>query len=185
MLLTSPNDPALARFKEDEQCFADQLWIFGVEGRDMTNSIVCKCPASVGEIMTHNPLSIGQRTPLSDAAAFLSKKDISAAPVIDEAGRPMGVLSRTDIVRHLADSASSFSTAGDVVAGEIMNPEVYFVRPDTPVSRAADDLLECGVQRLFVVDSEGALIGTLSIVDLLHHFRRKPARAQSATLLNA
>jgi CBS domain-containing protein len=50
--------------------------------------------------MTPNPLSIGQNATVKEAAAFLSERGFSAAPVIDEAGRPVGVVSRADIVIH-------------------------------------------------------------------------------------
>jgi CBS domain-containing protein len=154
-----------------------------MKGIDMSNSVVCKRPVLVGEIMTCNPVSIDHRATVAEAAAFLSKKDISAAPVIDEAGRPMGVVSRTDIVRHLADSASSCTGAGDVPVEQVMNPEVYFVRPDTPVSIAIDDLLDCDVRRLFVVDDNDALIGLISSVDVLHHLRDEAAKETRAAWL--
>ena len=49
--------------------------------------------------MTRHPLSINESATLREAAAFLTEKGISAAPVISEAGRPVGVLSLADIVR--------------------------------------------------------------------------------------
>ena len=50
-------------------------------------------------LMTDNPVSINEHATLQDAAAFLTTRNISAAPVINDAGRPVGVLSRTDIIR--------------------------------------------------------------------------------------
>src|SRR6516225_7169553 len=52
------------------------------------------------ELMTRNPVSIRDEATLASAAAFLIEKEISGAPVIDDAGRAVGVLSHTDIVRH-------------------------------------------------------------------------------------
>src|SRR5262245_30181804 len=49
-------------------------------------------------LMTPNPVSIGQDATVKEAAAFLTDRGFSAAPVIDNAGRPVGVLSRADIV---------------------------------------------------------------------------------------
>src|SRR5262245_20318077 len=56
--------------------------------------------ASAAELMTANPVSIDQHATLHEAAAVLTDKEINALPVIDDAGRPIGVLSRADLVRH-------------------------------------------------------------------------------------
>ena len=50
--------------------------------------------------MTKNPVSIRDDATIQSAAAFLIEKEISGAPVIDDAGRAVGVLSHTDIVRQ-------------------------------------------------------------------------------------
>ena len=51
-------------------------------------------------LVTPNPLSIRRAATVGEAVAFLSARGISAAPVIDEAGRPVGVVSRTDLLNH-------------------------------------------------------------------------------------
>lgn len=56
--------------------------------------------ATAADLMTPNPVSIGQNATVKEAAAFLTDRGFSAAPVMDEAGRPVGVLSRADIVVH-------------------------------------------------------------------------------------
>jgi len=53
---------------------------------------------TAADLLTPNPLSISQNATVKEAVAFLTDKGFSAAPVIDEAGRPVGVLSRADIV---------------------------------------------------------------------------------------
>ena len=53
---------------------------------------------TVAEVMTPNPTSIRADAALEEAVAFLVDSGYSAAPVIDEAGRPVGVISRTDVV---------------------------------------------------------------------------------------
>ena len=52
------------------------------------------------DLMTPDPVSISENATSAEAAAFLVESGISAAPVINEAGRPVGVLSRTDLVWH-------------------------------------------------------------------------------------
>ncbi len=55
---------------------------------------------TAAELMTTNPQSLRQGATVAEAAAFLSTRGFSAAPVIDEAGRPVGVVSRTDLLHH-------------------------------------------------------------------------------------
>jgi len=57
------------------------------------------------DLMTPNPMSIRQSATVSEAATFLAGRGISAAPVIDEAGRPVGVVSSTDILIHVGQGA--------------------------------------------------------------------------------
>src|SRR5437868_5016587 len=56
--------------------------------------------ATAAELMTENPVSIPADMTVHEAAVVLTDREISAVPVIDEAGRPLGVLTHTDIVRH-------------------------------------------------------------------------------------
>ena len=132
------------------------------------------------EVMTPNPLSIGELATLREAALFLTSKDISAAPVINEAGRPVGVISLADIVRCVHMSEVS-DTRLPLTVREVMTPVVYFVRPDTPVANVIEDLLDCAVHRLFVVDDDEVLIGVISTLDVLKHLRSARAGATRAT----
>ena len=52
------------------------------------------------DLMTPNPVSVSDEATIREAVALLTDRGISAAPVIDEAGRPVGVLSRADVLVH-------------------------------------------------------------------------------------
>jgi CBS domain-containing protein len=122
--------------------------------------------------MTRNPVSIGQHTTVTEAAAFLTGRGISAAPVIDEAGRPLGVVSRSDILaRHQTASA------GRTPVHELMTPAVFCVRPDAPSREVVETMVGLGVRRLFVVDDSGVLVGVISALDVLRHLCRRKRRA--------
>src|SRR5436190_16850449 len=55
---------------------------------------------TAAELMTPNPQSLREDATLKEAVAFLVDRGISGAPVIDEAGRPVGVLTQSDILIH-------------------------------------------------------------------------------------
>jgi CBS domain-containing protein len=138
------------------------------------------------EIMTPNPRSIRGDASVEEAIAFLVDTGYSAAPVLDEAGRAIGVISRTDVVvydraRVLLPSskATYFETrepgpvgpAGEppplVRVADLMNPEVFTVARDTPLADVADRMVALNVHRLFVVDDDRSLVGVISALDLL------------------
>lgn len=57
------------------------------------------------DLMTPNPMSIRRRATVSEAVVFLASRRISAAPVIGDAGWPVGVVSSTDLLIHLGQGA--------------------------------------------------------------------------------
>src|SRR6516225_6625597 len=58
------------------------------------------CADTAAELMMPNPVSVRADATLREALALLVDRAFSAAPVIDEAGRRVGVLSRSDILVH-------------------------------------------------------------------------------------
>jgi CBS domain-containing protein len=145
------------------------------------------------DLMTPNPVSIRDSASFAEAVAFLTDTGYSAAPVIDEAGRPVGVISRTDIVVHERErlsfpphvpdyyGRSTLAARGAEAAWvpamsedpaqvrDLMTPAVFAVAPDTPADKVARQMVDLNVHRLFVVDRDGVLIGVLSALDLLNH----------------
>jgi len=55
---------------------------------------------TAADLMSANPVSVRADVTIAEAAALLTERGFGAAPVIDEAGRPVGVISRTDILLH-------------------------------------------------------------------------------------
>ncbi len=145
-------------------------------------------------LMTPNPVSISHRATIAEAAAFLARRGVSAAPVIDGAGRPVGVVSRTDLLQHqghcgvclvgspeyyerlerpaFAEDAAPEGVSNPVTVSDVMTPGVFCVAPDTPAAKVVEKMVLLGVRRLFVVDSEGTLVGVVSAVDVLRKLRR-------------
>jgi CBS domain-containing protein len=163
------------------------------------------CAETAAELMTPNPVSLDGEATVKEAAAFLTDRGFSAAPVIDGAGRPIGVLSQSDIVVHdrekveYVPAAPEYYQTAEVTtrSGErlrdgfrvenvertavrdIMTPVVFAVAPDAPVSAVVAEMLARKVHRLFVVDDAGVLVGVISALDVLRHLsqRHSPAPA--------
>jgi CBS domain-containing protein len=120
------------------------------------------------ELMTPNPVSISEQTAIMDAASILSNREFSSLVVINEAGRPVGVVSRTDIVRREAKPSSTTDVR------EIMTAAVVSVRPEDPAWEVVAKMAALKLHRLFVVDKSGVLRGVISAVDIVRKLRRTP-----------
>jgi CBS domain-containing protein len=133
------------------------------------------------EMMVPHPLCLPASMTIREAVAYLVTAGIGGTPVVDRSGRPVGVLSRTDVLRHVAGpglprapgpSGTRRDEAGGQVA-DIMTPAVFSVRPKTPAGTVVDSLLSLAVHQLFVMDESGAIIGIVSDRDVLRHLGRE------------
>jgi arabinose-5-phosphate isomerase len=52
----------------------------------------------IAEVMTHRPITVSLGTRVQEAVEVLKRHKISELPVIDEAGRPVGLLDITDLI---------------------------------------------------------------------------------------
>ena len=139
----------------------------------MSNRTDTEAPAPAGlgtrtaaDVMTPDPLSLSDADTAEEAVAFLAERGFGAAPVSDEAGRPVGVLSGTDLLVH---ALAQGGAVGDARVRDLMTPTVLSVRPETPAREVADQLARLKVHQLYVVDRAGVLVGVISTLDLLRH----------------
>jgi CBS-domain-containing membrane protein len=128
------------------------------------------CADTAGDLMSSQVLSIRAKATVVEAIAMFADKGVSAAPVIDEAGQPIGVISRTDILLHEREMGVTTSVAERECAtrvADIMTPAVFSVHEDVPASRVIDELVALNVHRVFVIDAHGLLVGVITAKDVL------------------
>ena len=82
---------------------------------------------------------------------------ITAVPVLDDLGRPVGVVSIRDIV----DSSKK---------GSRISPNVVSIGPEDSLETAARVLAEANVHHLVVVDATRRAIGMISAIDIVRAF---------------
>ena len=137
----------------------------------------------VAEVMTTEVLTVTQETTLKEVATLLAARGISGAPVIDEAGRIVGVVSEADILakerrpqqqsrlgRILGYAAPVSPKAQARTAGEAMTAPPIVITADRRVDTAASLMLDRQVNRLPVVDRAGVLVGIVTRADLVRAF---------------
>jgi CBS domain-containing protein len=147
---------------------------------------------TVGAAMSTELIALAPDTSLTSAARLLVTSRISGAPVIDAGGRPMGVVSLTDLadpdrprsddegvcayyrydhgVMHLEGDGT---VTRDGVVADVMTRHVLAVAPTTQLIEAIRYMSQLAVHRLLVADGD-KLVGIITSMDVLR------AIAQSA-----
>src|SRR5256885_17009582 len=109
---------------------------------------LCLQAQTAADLMMTNPVSIRDTATVADAVVLLTDKGFSGAPVIDEAGHPIGVVSRADIVAHdreRPEAAVAASASGTAVDSrrrvrDLMTPAVFSIAPGAPASKVVGEL---------------------------------------------
>jgi CBS domain-containing protein len=146
---------------------------------------------TAAEMMSPNPISVRSDVTVAEASALLTDRGFGAAPVINEAGHPVGVLSRTDLLVHAREQGRhacmderadwdsppreapgfSIELVDPTPVCDIMTPVVFTVSPDTPAEKVVEQMLALKVHQLFVVDGDCVLVGVITGLDVLRHCR--------------
>jgi CBS domain-containing protein len=112
--------------------------------------------AHVFELMTRNPYCAHPETTVQELVKQLVRRKATAAPVIDESEKLIGLVSLVDVA--VSPQAS--------VVREIMQLRVHSVEHSASLTGAAMLMLQHRVHRLVVTD-QLHVVGVLSCLDLL------------------
>lgn len=125
-----------------------------------TKSPVDQIPISLA--MTKNPIYLDTSANMQDACGLMISRKFSSVVVVDDLGRLVGVVTKTDICRYL----SFFSETNNVVS-DYMSKKPVTIGPNHSVFTAANILALMGFTRLVVVDDENRPIGIVTLTDLV------------------
>ena len=136
------------------------------------------------DIMTVNVVSVSEDTPVHEIVSLLLKYRISAVPVIDGAGKVVGIVSEGDLLRGEGTSRArvhhpwwleavfvgqtvAYDKARGARAGVVMTRNVITVDEETPLNEIAELLERHHIKRVPVLKG-GRLAGIVSRANLLH-----------------
>ncbi|HEX5443555.1 MAG TPA: CBS domain-containing protein [Pirellulales bacterium] len=141
----------------------------------------------VSDVMTRDVVTVPASQAMPVAAAMLVDSRISGAPVVNERGRCVGVISAADFARRAVWAAaearpkgadegcplSSDETDGDRrrpatdLVASYMSPAVHSMNVGRPIMEAARQMCQHHVHRLVVLDDDGRPAGVLTSLDLV------------------
>ncbi len=144
---------------------------------------------TVAEVMTANPITVQSQTLLQEAIKLLAEKHISGLPVVDAAGKLVGVISETDLMwqetgiepppyimildsliylQNPARYEKEIHKALGQTVGEVMTDKPVSVNPNQSLREAAQIMHEKKIRRLPVVEEKnGKVVGILTQGDII------------------
>jgi len=140
----------------------------------------------VRDTMTGSPQSVSPETPATEVVHILRSARFHGLPVVDAAGKPVGIITQGDLIRRgglplrvglLAELDSehfgaAVSPLAQKTAADIMSAPVVTVAADATLTAAVDLMLARQLKRLPVVDGEGRLCGMLARLDVFQVISR-------------
>lgn len=119
---------------------------------------------AVRDYMTPDVISFTPDTDVHNAIDTLLKHQISGAPVLDDAGNIVGVLSIKDCLKVAFSASYHQEPAGRV--SDIMSSPAHMIDADSDIVEVAEHFLNSQYRR-FPVARDGRLVGVISRYDVL------------------
>lgn len=141
------------------------------------------------DIMTKDVITVTPETTIDEVARLFVEQRISGAPVVDERGKLIGVISEGDLVyqQKPVDEPYFFSFLGGLVqvdkkhfldemlkvaayqVKELMNTKTITADLDDEVTTIASMMINKGINRVPVVDEVYRVVGIITRHDVIKH----------------
>lgn len=136
----------------------------------------------VSHYMTPQPVTLTPEATVAEAAETMFRNDIHELPIVEDgvaggaevrAGGVVGIITERDLRAllgpqyRLGDLSGAEEGRLEQRLGEVMTTEVKAILVDDSLGEAARMLADLRVGALPVIDADGALVGILSITDVL------------------
>jgi CBS domain-containing protein len=142
---------------------------------------VCPMRRQISDVMTREVVAVTPRTGYRDLVELFAGQRVTGAPVVDDSGAVVGVVSESDLLPKVARRSAPAgrrrafrwrrptraAKAAGLVARDLMTTPAVTVSPSASLAAAAAIMTDHRVNRLPVVDDAGRPVGIVSRIDLL------------------
>jgi CBS-domain-containing membrane protein len=136
------------------------------------------------DVMVSTVITVGVNASIGEVAAILLNNHISAAPVVDEKGELVGIVSEGDLMRRAEigttkrhswwlelisnkrASATEYIKSHSRKVADVMTRDLITAKPDTPLGDIAGLLERNQIKRVPIVEG-GKLVGIVSRANIL------------------
>jgi CBS-domain-containing membrane protein len=146
---------------------------------------------TAADLMSHTVVMVPQEMSLQGAARLLSQAQVSGAPVVDNEGCCVGVLSATDFL-HVAEKGKNAvvtsepkrenicswqivesAEEGEKLVKNFMTPDSVMVLPGTNIGEISQMMLDAHIHRVIVTNEDQKPLGIVSSMDVLAALARE------------
>ena len=134
----------------------------------------------VRDYMTTRLVTFEEKTDVLEAMNVLLTNKISGAPVVDQDGNMVGILSEVDLMQVVVQDSYYDESQG--IVSDYMRADVDTINADMDIYTLAEKFLKEHRRRYPVVASDGRLVGQISRRDVLRaakDFTAKEKRKKS------
>lgn len=138
------------------------------------------------DLMTQPVQMVNQEMALVEAAAFLAEKQISGAPVIDQDGKIVGVVSEKDFLKEMGfgetpsfmqiathclnNKSCMIGNLRNRTVGDIMTRPPVTGTPEMTIGEISNLFVSRQINRLPILSADGQPIGIVTRTDLAHSY---------------
>ncbi len=124
---------------------------------------------TVRDLMETTYVTLTPEMAITEAVSILMEQKVSGAPVVDEKGHVLGLLSEKQCLSSLLTGAYDRMPAG--IVSDFMLQDFVSVPPDMGVFELAEMFTKAVIRR-FMVMEDGKLVGQITRRDLLRGIKR-------------
>lgn len=132
---------------------------------------------TAADVMTREVTTASPDDRVAAVAHLMVTRRLKRLPVVDTAGRVVGMLSRADILRTIGEGYRAWEEAapvpeaarraGRITVADVMTRRVPVVSEDAPLPDVLDAVISTRLYRAVVVDREGRPVGVITDAELL------------------
>lgn len=119
-------------------------------------------PLRVSDIMVKDVVTAKENDKIRDVAIRMYEKKIGSVVIVDDEGKPIGIVTERDLVYVVARALTP-----DTPAWMVMTEDPIVINENALVTEAMEKMRVQNIRHLPVVNAEGRLVGMISFRDIV------------------
>ena len=134
---------------------------------------------TVRQYMATDLITFSPETAIEDAIKTILKHKISGAPVTDQHGKLVGMLSESDCIKTILEGPYNNLPGGTGTVSDYMSRKVTTIDVDKTILELAYEFMNTSFRRFPVID-RGRLVGQISRSDILKAIQKRRPKVDHA-----